>query len=219
MASDSRAGASGGGPRMPAANDGPSAGPEGAHNPTSAAAPSSPRTTEDAVRVCAVHNLALEECGDHLVCPARRRHRVTRWRVVSRRLGRSLYEADKEGAKAVDEKTTVAQSPEPKSETLERAKFEDGAKQVLFVRLTKEPKRWGGDPFRIRWQQGPAGTLGKGTTQGVAKTCPDEPAARAAYKAAVRSVIADGWKQVPIGLGGCRKLELKPIPAPKKRAA
>ncbi len=181
---------------------------------------SEPASTSD--RVCPVHNLVLEERGKHLVCPGPRRHRCDegRWRVVVRRTGRALYEADKEGTKQVmNEKATVADTPHPKSQTLERAKFVDGTNLVLFIRLTKEPKRWGGDPFRLRWQEGP-GSGKKGTVGGVAKTCAEEAAARDAFKVAVRTALSQGWKSVPIGQGGaCRKLELKPIPAPKKRAA
>jgi len=115
-----------------------------------------------------------------------------------------------------NEKVAVAGTPEKKSATLERAKFEDGTHLVLFIRITREPKRWGGDPFRLRWSQGP-GSGKKGTTQGVAKTCPDESSAREAFKAAVRSAITQGWKQVPIGAG--HAFELRPSPAPKKRVA
>lgn len=115
----------------------------------------------------------------------------------------------------MNEKTTVEEAPEKKSEMLESAKFEDGTGFVLFVRLTKKRRVLGGDPFRIRWQQGQGK---KGTVGGVAKTCPDEASAREAYKIHVRNAIKDGWKQVPIGLGR-RSLQLKPIPAPKRRGA
>ncbi len=178
---------------------------------------------EDFVRVCRRHNLVLEERGrqvdPHLVCPGPPRHRVRSWRVVDRRKCLALYEAteDRGATKVMDEETTVRKKPQAKSQTIERAKFQDGAKVALFIRLTKEPKRWGGDPFRIRWQQGPSAGK-KGTIGGVTKTCPDEISAREAWKAAVRSAISQGWKQVPIGQG-TRQLELKPIPAPKKRAA
>jgi len=176
--------------------------------------------TETHVRVCRVHRQVLEERGLQLVCPGPPKHRVTSWRVVDRVKGRAVYEATEErgATEMTNEKTTVAEAPVAKSQTLERAKFEDGAKLVLFIRATKEPKRWGGDPFRVRWQQGP-GSGKKGTVAGVAKTCPDEASAREAFKAAVRSAISQGWKQVPIGVGGRRTLEIKPIPAPKKRAS
>lgn len=176
---------------------------------------------DEFVRVCRRHNLILEERGPHLICPGPRRHRASSWRVVNRARHRALYEADKQGVtRVMNDQTTIADKPEPKMLTLERAKFEDGTKLVLFIRLTKEPKRWGGDPFRIRWLQGPVGGVGKkGSLGGIAKTCPDEASARDAYKAAVRSALSQGWKSVPIGQGGLRKLQLKPIPAPKKRAA
>jgi hypothetical protein len=174
-----------------------------------------------AVRVCPQHNLVLEERGELLICPAPRRHRAIRWTVVDRRKGRALYEADKEGTRRImNEKAAVGEPAQPKSQTLERAKFEDGTRLVLFIRLTKEPKRWGGDPFRIRWMQGQSQGLGKkGTLAGVAKTCADEASAREAFKAAVRSAIGQGWKPIPIGMGGPRSCALKPIPAPRKRAA
>lgn len=179
--------------------------------------------SEEPVRVCTRHDLVLEERGLSLVCPGPPRHRVKSWKVIDPKKGRAIYEASEDamGAKEMNEKAAVAEKPEPKSQTLERAKFEDGAKQVLFVRITKEPKRWGGDPFRIRWQQIPAGGVvgKKGQVGGVAKTCADEASAREAFKVAVRSAIAQGWKQVPIGAGGHRKLDIKPIPAPKRRAA
>ena len=174
---------------------------------------------DEAVRVCPTHNLVLEERrGDELVCPGPRRHRVTRWNVVTPRTGRSIYEADKEGTRRImNEKATVAETPEKKSLTLEHAKFIEGTGLVLFIHLRKKRLVQGGDPFRICWQQGPGGGK-KGTVGGVAKTCPDEASARAAFKAHVRDAIEEGWSPVPIGRSA-RKLEMKPVPAPKKRAA
>lgn len=176
---------------------------------------------EDAVRVCPSHRVVLEERrGDVLFCRAGR-HRVKRWLVVARRNSRALYEVSAEqGATRMadaDEKVQI-KDHEPKSQTLDRAKFEDGSKAVLFIRLTREPKRYGGDPFRIRWQQRTAQGVKKGVVGGVAKTCPDESSARDAFKAAVRSATSQGWGQVPVGQGGPRTLVLKPIPAPKKPA-
>jgi len=171
----------------------------------------------DVVRVCHRHNQVLGERGLRLVCPGPPLHRVTSWRVVNRAKGRTLYEATEEkgATKVTNEKTTVAKAPEPKSETLERAKLKDGTGLTLWLRVAREPKRYGGDPFRIKWAQ----LDGKKSVGGVAKTCAEEPAARAAFKAALKTAIDQGWKQVEIGTGGPRRLELRPIPAPKKRAS
>lgn len=171
----------------------------------------------DVVRVCCRHNQVLVEAGLQLVCPGPPRHVVTSWRVVDRVKGRTLYEATEEkGATVVtNEKTTVAEAAKPKSQTLERAKLQDGTGLTLFLRVSREPKRFGGDPYRIRWMQ----LDGKKSVAGVAKTCADEPSARAAFAAALKKAIADGWKQVAIGMGGLRRPELRPVPAPKKRLA
>ena len=172
----------------------------------------------NAVRVCRQHNQALEERGLHLVCLGPPLHRVTSWGVVDRAKGRTLYEADEEkgATKVMNEKTTVAMAPKPKSETLERAKLRDGTGLTLWLRVAREPKAYGGDPFRIKWAQLSAD--GKKSTGGVVKTCADEPAGRAAFKATLKAAIDQGWKQVTINAGP-RRLEFKPVPAPKKRAS
>lgn len=176
---------------------------------------------EGSARVCPTHKVVLEERpGDVLYCQAGR-HKVKRWLVVNRRNSRAEYEATAEkGATCMpDTETVQVAKHEPKNQTLDRAKFEDLSKAFLFIRITKELKRRGGDPFRIRWKQGPKGGLGKkGTVGGVTKTCPDESSARRAFKAAIASAVDQGWKQVPIGQGGPRVLVLRPIPAPKKRS-
>lgn len=174
---------------------------------------------ETHVRVCRVHRQVLEERGLQLVCPGPPKHKATSWRVVDRVKGRAVYEATEErgATEMTNEKTTVAEAPAPKSQTLERAKLKDGSGLTLWLRVAREPKRYGGDPFRVKWAQLSAD--GKKSIGGVARTCTDEPTARAAFKAALKSAIDQGWKQVEMGVGGLRRLELRPIPAPKKRAS
>ena len=169
-----------------------------------------------AVRVCPRHNQVLEEGkGDVLVCPGPQRHRVVRWKVVNTRTERAVYQATHEGTEAMlNDTTKVGEKPQAKSKTIDRAKFQDGGGQTLWIRATHEPKRFGGDPYRVRWSQGDGK---KGSAAGVAKTCPDEVAVRRAFSAALTEATRDGWKQVPAGMG-FRTLTLKPIPKPKKPA-
>ena len=173
---------------------------------------------ELAVRVCPRHNQVLEEGkGGHLICPGPQRHRVQRWNVVNTRTERALYQAsmDKGTEALLNDTTKVGEKPQAKSKTIEREKFQDGVGQTLWLRITLEPKKYGGDPYRLRWAQHD----GKKTTQGVAKTCPDAASGKRAFAAAVAEATRDGWKQVPSGTwGGARTLTLKPIPKPKKRA-
>jgi hypothetical protein len=169
-----------------------------------------------AVRVCPRHNQVLEEKGDNLICPGPQRHRVQRWKVVNTRTERALYQASHEGTEAVlNDTTKLGEKPQAKSKTIERAKLQDGGGQTLWLRVTHEPKKYGGEPYRVRWSQDD----GKKVTGGVAKTCPDEASGKRAFAAAVAEAIRDGWKQIPVtSWGGARKLTLKPIPKPKKRA-
>ncbi len=178
---------------------------------------------DGSARVCPTHKVELEERpGDTLYCPAGR-HEAKRWLVINRRNSRAEYEATTEkGATLMpDTETVQVTKHEPKCQTLDRAKFEDDSKAMgLFVRLTKEPKRLGGDPFYIRWQQWlkSAGQGKKGTLQGVVKTCPDEASGRRAFKVAVSNAIEQGWSRVQrIQSGGGRCIVLKPIPAPTRR--
>jgi hypothetical protein len=173
-----------------------------------------------AVRVCTTHDLVLEEnAAGGLVCPGPRRHVVKRWKVVNTRTARAVYQATPEGTEGIlNEKTNVKTKAQQKSKTVERAKFQDAAGQFLWLRLVEEPKRYGGDPYRIRWQLMPDAAAKKGVTAGVSKTMPDEASARSAFKAALKNAGEQGWKLAQMGMG-VRKLELKPIPAPKRRAA
>lgn len=176
-----------------------------------------------AVRVCNQHDLVLEEnASGGLVCPGPRRHAVQRWKVVNTRTARAVYGANLEGTERVmNDKTQLKAKADrgSKSQTVERAKFEDAAGQVLWLRMVKEPKVWGGYPYRIRWAISPTAAGKKGTTQGVSKTAPDEASAKHAFKAAVKDAVGQGWKPMPMGHRGSRTLELRPIPAPKRRAA
>lgn len=168
------------------------------------------------VRICPRHNLVLEETQKgELVCPGPRRHVVHRWKVVNRRTSRAVYQANHEGTEEImNDKTEISDKPKSKSKTIDRKKFEDASGLVLFLRIVSEPKRYGGDPFRIRWQQGKKGE--KGAVAGVSKTAPDEATARRDFAAAVRHTVAQGWKEVAMTF---RTLTLKPIPAPRKRAS
>lgn len=114
-----------------------------------------------------------------------------------------------------------APTPQPQANvTLDRKRFVDGSGLVLFLSLRKEPKKFGGDPFRIRWrlEDAKSGKGKKGAQQGVSVTAPNELEARNRFKATVAGAAKDGWKE-EASVFGRRSLVLKAIPAPRKKAS
>jgi hypothetical protein len=170
------------------------------------------------VRVCPQHRLELKPStnGAALLCP--KRHQVTDWEVVDRQKGRAVSAAgqEKAGIRDMDEKAEVKA---PTNRTLERKKFIDGSGLALLVALRHEQKRLGGDPFRVFWRIYTPGTgSNKGGQSGVSTTASTEVDARNKFRQAWMAAIKDGWKEVPL-VSGTRKLVLKAIPAPRKKAS
>jgi hypothetical protein len=162
------------------------------------------------VRVCPTHELPL----DGLSCP--RRHHVTNWKVVDRRKGIAVSAADLEkGETAMLREELMVQKDEgPKTKVLDRARFVDGTGLVLWLHLTTNKLKIGGDPFRIRWRTESADARRK-TEQGYVATAPAEPEARKRFTAAVEEAKRSGWSSQD-NLRGGRGISIKPIPKPVK---
>ena len=97
------------------------------------------------------------------------------------------------------------------------ARFESDG-QVLIIRVRRDPVT-SEDPYRIRWQAGPAVTFkdGRGVTLGVSATAATHVAARGAFGRAVKQAMAAGWKRVQMRRPrGKRPLTIKQIPGPGK---
>lgn len=189
----------------------------------------STQPTERHVRVCPTHLVEVEERGTSLICP-RGQHAVSHFKVIDR-LKRTAVEVAVDGderrgglvgegtkftvgrPRAVETERQAAPAAAPPTkpkEVLAKAKFEDAAGGVLWVRLLRRVTKTTGQCFVVQWTRHEPGEKNVAQTAPLALETYQEKA-REAYAGALEQARKDGWRELAVLR---REIKLLPLPKP-----